>query len=157
MGIVFQHHTWSKISSNKSKHSQHVLLLLFNVNLSIQLRGAYSEIALCWRPVAIAGPFQTNPHTYCAPLKQHGNKCCRSDSMRNTHTLLMPDGVCRWYLLFNWRLWIWFFRPCSISLSMVTSELSNDEQMDSASFQVLPSLGLLGKWSRRHCTHTIYY
>lgn len=54
----------------------------------------------------------------------------------------------------NRRLRMRFCPPCSISLSMVTSELSNDEQMDSASLQVLPSLGLLGKWSRRHCTCT---
>lgn len=46
--------------------------------------------------------------------------------------------------------------PCSISSSIVTSELSKDEQMDWASFQVLPSFGLPGRWSRRHCqqTHT---
>lgn len=119
---------------------------------SIQLTGTYSEITLYWRPVAIAGPFQTNPHSYCAPLQQHGDKCCRNYSMRNTHTV-----VDRWYLLFIWWQWIWFFRPCSISLSMVTNELSNEEQMDSASFHVLPSLGLLGKWSRRHCTHTHTY
>lgn len=44
----------------------------------------YSEITLYWRPVAIAGPFQTDPDTHWTPLQQHGNKGCRNHGMRNT-------------------------------------------------------------------------
>lgn len=37
---------------------------------------------------------------------------------------------------------------------MATSEPSNKEQMDWASFQLFPSFGLTGRWSRRHCQYT---